>query len=155
MKKHDPVEITELAQIEIEVLLYLTRSKTCHSSVVLAADKNMEWTLAEFILDGLNALGLCTYRLGDRQVYNQIRLTDMGWKICGYEQVFHQAHGGLNRPGVIYPAGPGYREGHYSNDMTDFRNQPFRAPKIGAIEKMSLSEHLAAYPEHRYNKGGF
>lgn len=165
-----------LSAVEAEVLQRLAASRMTVSAVKLAAEMfgdfdgkllnhDVTFDFVEYILRGLNAAGLITYRLGvtlsvgetgtvemvegvsKDSVPVYIRVTDSGFRAIGYTTKVSVA--GTRRS---------YRgeDAKHPGDGTDFRNQPFMAVGFGEIERCLLAEHLNRYPEHRFaTPGGF
>ena len=139
---------TQLAVLEAQVLGELCKAKVTASAVSMAADMpdgGMDYQLAEFVMEGLNAMGLITYRLGAFDVFVEIRVTKWGFEAMGYE--WHSQIGSAQsrmREGARHPG-----------DRTDFRTHNHYA-EVTESHRCSLDEHLGEFPDHRYTtRGGF
>ena len=152
--------LTDLSQPELDVMLQLVQSRTT-SVVLLAADMwrtTDDWQaedpypLLTYILDGLAARGLCTFRiekgigLNSRYRYLDmpfdIRLTPKGWALMGYPTKTVESGS----------AGRHQRESKHPGDMTDYVNLAGHTYG-GAIEVDDFPSHRRDYPSHVHMYG--
>jgi hypothetical protein len=123
------------------VLDRLCRSGPSLSSVTLAADiygdHRIGWLTTELSLDRLNVLGLVTYRLGQHDVYVEVRATRLGYAVADVEwRLPHEVGRSRLRD---FPVG---------GDMTEYRRHGLSAVGMSDVERMPLEQHCEVYYDH-------
>lgn len=149
-----PVTALDLTSLAQDLLIELVRSRVTRSSVHLALDV---WSrrgpgpgaglgfdpvgIVDLALAELNGLGLVTYRetVPPYVVIVDIRVTPDGYRVAGFP-LAHREVGRSRQVANDSSIRPG--------DRTDFRTHSTTA-EGGPIERSSLPDHLAEYPEHR------
>lgn len=143
-----------LTELETDILDELCQTRVTASSVVLtdslqARDRWKGWlrlgdgyAIVAWIVSSLNDKGMVTYAL--RRAYGEvpvnIRVTRRGYELAGYEYPVRLVGSRQRSFDAKDPA-------RHPGDLTDFRNL-IGMTWGGEIERASLADHVAAYPEH-------
>lgn len=147
---------SQLTSLQKDILDELCESRVTRNAVLLTLDLVSRrrilrygdpYGLVKDCIVQLNASGLCVYTAGDHDVPINIRPTKDGYhaaghllkvrEIGGLKQMFKNRYSN-DDASVLHPG-----------DATDFRTQSYTTVG-GPIERMSLAEHLAKYPDHRH-----